>query len=165
MPSASRKVFSSVSTRRRMLMWSTRTPFQLKFSAPVKNMDELIRQNFGPGESLWNPKCFDRLYTLREGSKVLALCTLQKWGRAGWILGDLCVAEKRKGLATRLVNKVLSKVKEPIWVDANEESNGIFAKDPRWHRTNEGPWEPTGTAWVLETSTVLNDNGTNGSTL
>ena len=120
----------------------------LKFSAPVKNMDELIRQNFGPGESLWNPKCFDRLYTLREGSKVLALCTLQKWGRDGWILGDLCVAEKRKGLATRLVNKVLSKVKEPIWVDANEESNGIFAKDPRWTRARQNPWAPSGTAWA-----------------
>ena len=112
-------------------------------------MDELIRQNFGPGESLWNPKCFDRLYTLREGSKVLALCTLQKWGRDGWILGDLCVAEKRKGLATRLVNKVLSKVKEPIWVDANEESNGIFLKDPRWTRARQNPWEPSGTAWSL----------------
>ena len=163
MPSASRKVFSSVSTRRRMLMWSTRTPFQLKFSAPVKNMDELIRQNFGPGESLWNPKCFDRLYTLREGSKVLALCTLQKWGRDGWILGDLCVAEKRKGLATRLVNKVLSKVKEPIWVDANEESNGIFAKDPRWHRTNEGPWEPTGTSFVASRQEIISAHGTYGT--
>ena len=115
-------------------------------------MDELVAQNFGPGESLWNPKCFDRLYTIREGAKVMALCTLQKWGRDKWILGDLCVAEKRKGLATQLVNKVLSKVKEPIWVDANEESNGIFAKDTRWRRTCENPWEPTGTAWVLEPS-------------
>ena len=115
-----------------------------------KVMDELIRQNFGEGESIWNPKCFDRLYTIREGSKVMALCTLQKWGDR-WILGDLCVAEKRKGLATQLVNKVLSKVKEPIWVDANEESNGIFAKDTRWRRTCENPWEPSGTAWVLET--------------
>jgi hypothetical protein len=117
-------------------------------------MDELIALNFGPGESLWNPKCFDRLYTIREGAKVMALCTLQKWGRDGWILGDLCVAEKRKGLGTQLVNKVLSKVKEPIWVDANEESNGIFTKDPRWRRTKEGPWVPTGTAWVLETQRV-----------
>ena len=109
-------------------------------------MDELIRQNFGPDESLWNPKCFDRLYTIREGSRVVAVCTLQRWDDA-WILGDLCVAEKRRGLATRLVNKVLSKVKEPIWVDANTESFGIFAKDPRWHRTEEGPWEPTGVAF------------------
>ena len=113
-------------------------------------MDELVARNFGPGESLWNPKCFDRLYTIRDGPKVMALCTLQKWGRDRWILGDLCVAEKRRGLATQLVNKVLSKVKEPIWVDANEASNGIFAKDPRWRRTYENPWEPTGTAWVLE---------------
>ena len=111
-------------------------------------MDELIRQNFGPNESLWNPKCFDRLYTIREGAKVMALCTLQKWN-GGWILGDLCVAEKRKGLGTQLVNKVLTKVKEPIWVDANEESNGIFAKDSRWHRTKEGPWLPSGTAWIF----------------
>jgi hypothetical protein len=115
-------------------------------------MDELIRQNFGPDESLWNPKCFDRLYTIREGAKVMALCTLQKWGRDRWILGDLCVAEKRKGLGTKLVNKVLAKVKEPIWVDANEESNGIFLKDPRWRRTYDGPWKPSGTAWLLETS-------------
>ena len=116
-------------------------------------MDELIRQNFGVGESIWNPKCFDRLYTIREGSKVMALCTLQRWGDK-WILGDLCVAEKRKGLATQLVNKVISKVKESIWVDANEESNGIFAKDNRWRRTADGPWAPSGTAWVLETVSV-----------
>jgi hypothetical protein len=109
-------------------------------------MDELIRQNFGPDESLWNPKCFDRLYTIREGSRVVAVCTLQRWGDA-WILGDLCVAEKRRGLATQLVNKVLSKVKEPIWVDANTESIGIFAKDPRWRRTDDGPWEPTGVSF------------------
>ena len=111
-------------------------------------IDELVARNFGPGESLWNPKCFDRLYTIREGAKVMALCTLQKWG-GGWILGDLCVAEKRRGLGTQLVNKVLSKVHEPIWVDANEESNGIFKKDPRWRRTNEGPWPPSGTAWLF----------------
>lgn len=112
-------------------------------------MDELIHQNFGEGESLWNPKCFDRIYTIREGAKVMALCTLQKWND-GWILGDLCVAEKRRGLATQLVNKVLTKVKEPIWVDANEESNGIFAKDSRWHRTDECPWKPTGTVWFTQ---------------
>lgn len=116
-------------------------------------MDELIRQNFGEEESIWNPKCFDRLYTIRDGYRVVALCTLQKWGK-GWILGDLCVAEKRRGLATQLVNKVISKVKEFIWVDANEESNGVFAKDQRWTRTAEGPWEPSGTAWVLETQRV-----------
>jgi hypothetical protein len=138
-------------------------------------MDDLIRQNFGPGESLWNPKCFDRLYTLREGSKVqgpersrrrlrlLALCTLQKWGRDGWILGDLCVAEKRKGLATRLVNKVLSKVKEPIWVDANEQSNGIFLKDPRWTRARENPWEPSGTSFVASRREIISPYGTYGT--
>jgi hypothetical protein len=112
-------------------------------------MDELLAQNFGPGESLWNPKWFDRLYTIREGAKVMALCTLQKWGDR-WILGDLCVAEKRRGLGTQLVNKVLAKVKEPVWADANAESNGIFAKDPRWRQTDEGPWEPSGTAWSFD---------------
>lgn len=114
------------------------------FKQPI---DDLIAQNFGVGESIWDNKCFDRLYTLREGSRVVALCTLQRWGDR-WILGDLCVAEKRRGLGTQLVNKVLSKVKEPVWADANAESNGIFAKDPRWRRTTEAPWEPTGTAWV-----------------
>ena len=113
-------------------------------------MNELISKNFGPSENIWNPKCFDRLYSLREGSKVLAVCTLQRWGDR-WILGDLCVAEKRRGLATQLVNKVLTKVKQPIWVDANEESNGIFEKDPRWRRTNEGPWSPSGKAWIKQT--------------
>lgn len=122
-------------------------------SSYTETVNELIRQNFGPGESLWNPKCFDRLYTIREGSKVVALCTLQRWDDR-WILGDLCVAEKRRGLGTQLVNKVLSKVKEPIWVDANAESNGIFAKDPRWRRTDDGPWVPSGTAWLLETRGV-----------
>lgn len=111
-------------------------------------MDELISKNFGEGESIWNPKCFDRLYTIREGSKVMAVCTLQRWDDR-WILGDLCVAEKRRGLATQLVNKVLAKVKEPVWVDANAESNGIFAKDPRWRRTAEEPWKPSGTAWLF----------------
>ena len=116
-------------------------------------MDELVGRNFGAGESLWNPRCFDRIYTIREGPKVMALCTLQKWGDR-WILGDLCVAEKRRGLGTQLVNKVLSKVKEPVWVDANAESNGIFAKDPRWRRTDDGPWVPSGTAWLLETASA-----------
>lgn len=110
-------------------------------------IDNLVIQNFGVGESIWDNKCFDRLYTLREGSRVTAVCTLQRWGDK-WILGDLCVAEKRKGLATQLVNKVISKVKEPVWVDANSESTGIFAKDPRWRRTTEAPWEPIGTVWV-----------------
>ena len=113
-------------------------------------INKLIRQNFGEGEDLWEPKCFDLIYTIREGSKVMAVCTLQKWGK-GWILGDLCVAEKRKGLATQLVNKVISILKEFIWADANEESNGVFTKDPRWSRTAKGPWEATGTAWLLET--------------
>lgn len=117
-------------------------------------MDKLVSENFGSGESLWNPKCFDRLYTLRDGSRITALCTLQKWGKNKWILGDLCVAEKRKGLATQLIDKVLSKVHEPIWVDANEQSNGIFAKDSRWRQTNEGPWKPSGTAWQIEPSPV-----------
>lgn len=110
-------------------------------------MDELIQQNFGYSESIWNPKCFDRIYTIREGAKVMAVCTLQKWGNR-WILGDLCVSEKHKGLATQLVNKVISKVKEPIWVDANEESNGIFKKDIRWQRTDDAPWKPVGTTWI-----------------
>lgn len=121
-------------------------------------VDELVARNFGEGESLWNPKCFDRLYTIREGVRVMALCTLQRWG-SNWILGDLCVAEKRKGLGTQLVNKVLEKVKEPIWVDANAESAGIFAKDPRWRRTDEGPWNPSGTAFtsaLQSTHTPLN---------
>lgn len=110
-------------------------------------MDAIVRQNFGEDESLWNPKCFDRLYSLRDGSQIVAICTLQKWS-GGWILGDLCVSEKRKGYATRLVNKVIQKVRsEPIWVDANEQSRGIFEKDSRWHKTNIGPWKPTGTSF------------------
>jgi hypothetical protein len=77
----------------------------------------------------------------------MAVCTLQKWG-GKWILGDLCVAEKRQGLATRLVAKVLDKVHEPIWVDANESSVGIFEKNPAWRPTDDGPWPPSGRTFV-----------------
>jgi len=149
-------VTSSMSRRARRLSASAQVcPASSRgsHSSYTETVDELVRQNFGPGESLWNPKCFDRLYTIREGSRVMALCTLQRWDDR-WILGDLCVAEKRRGLGTRLVNKVLEKVKEPIWVDANAESNGIFAKDPRWRRTAEAPWKPSGTAWLLETTSA-----------
>ena len=46
-------------------------------------IDDLVRKNFGPGESLWSPKCFDRLYKLVDGRKLLGACTLQ-WSGEYW---------------------------------------------------------------------------------
>jgi hypothetical protein len=116
--------------------------------SPRADVDALIALNFGDGESLWNPKCFDKLYTL--GEPICAVCTLQKWD-GGWILGDVCVSEKRKGYGTRVVDLALSNVKGPIWADANAGSAGIFEKDIRWRKATHlqvPPWEASGVWYV-----------------
>jgi hypothetical protein len=112
-------------------------------------IDKLIRQNFGPHEDLWNPRYFDVLFRLSyQGSTdPLAVCTLQ-WAQDYWILGDLCVREKRRGFATEIVNRIMDLVNKPIWVDANELSAKIFEKDPRFHETTKGPWKPEGRAFI-----------------
>lgn len=115
-------------------------------------IDKLIRQNFGPYEDLWNPRYFDMLFRLsRRGSTdPLAVCTLQWAPKGYWILGDLCVSEQRKGYATELVERLMTVMNKPVWVDANEFSSKIFEKDPRFKETTEGPWKPEGRAFISE---------------
>jgi hypothetical protein len=112
-------------------------------------IDKLVRQNFGPHEDLWDPKYFDMLFRLshRGSTDPLAVCTLQ-WTLDYWILGDLCVGQKRQGFATEIVNRIMDVVKGPIWVDANAISSKIFEKDPRFHETTMGPWRPEHRAFM-----------------
>jgi hypothetical protein len=110
-------------------------------------IDALIALNFGEGESLWSPKVFDLLFLI--GTPLCAVCTLQKWDK-GWILGDVCVSEKRKGYGTQVIDLALSKVQGRVWADANAASAGIFHKDPRWRKTTRGPWDATGVWYVTK---------------
>lgn len=111
-------------------------------------VDELVRENFGPCESLWKPKCFDRLYTLMDGSRLLAVCTLQ-WSGAYWILGDLCTAEHGKGHGSEIVRRVCSAVSESIWADAtNPISEKIFKKNS-FKISSIKPWDVEGTPLIL----------------
>jgi hypothetical protein len=115
-----------------------------------KKIDKLIRQNFGPHEDIWNPRHFDELFSLTEDDSTdpLAVCTLQ-WTENYWILGDLCVAARGCGHGTEIVRRVMQVVKQPVWVDAaNDASAKIFERDPRFKETTEGPWEPTGRAFL-----------------
>jgi len=115
-----------------------------------KKIDELVRQNFGPDEDLWNPRYFDFLFKLTEkgSSDPLAICTLQ-WTPDYWILGDLCAKHKGMGYGTQIVNLV-TKVTAPlpVWVDANEISSKIFEKNQRFSETTDGPWKPEGKAYI-----------------
>lgn len=113
-------------------------------------VDKLIRQNFGPHEDIWNPRYFDELFSLTEDDSTdpLAVCTLQ-WTKDYWILGDLCVATPRHGYGSEIVRLVMNVVKHPVWVDAtNDACVKIFERDPRFKETTEGPWEPTGRAFL-----------------
>ncbi|BAT22343.1 hypothetical protein [Yellowstone lake phycodnavirus 2] len=112
-------------------------------------VDKLIRQNFGPHEDIWNPRHFDELFSLTENDSTdpLAVCTLQ-WTKDYWILGDLCVATRGCGHGAEIVRRVMQIVKKPVWVDTNEFASTIFEHDPRFKETTEGPWEPTGRAFI-----------------
>jgi hypothetical protein len=114
-----------------------------------KKVDKLIRQNFGPHEDIWNPRHFDELFSLTEDHSTdpLAVCTLQ-WTKDYWILGDLCVATRGCGHGAEIVRWVMQIVKKPVWVDTNEFASTIFEHDPRFKETTEGPWEPTGRAFI-----------------
>jgi GNAT superfamily N-acetyltransferase len=111
-------------------------------------VDDLVRANFGPCESLWHPKCFDRLYKLVNGSKLLAVCTLQ-WSGEYWILGDLCVdpQEHGKGYGSELVRQICSKIKDPIWADATHPMSAKILERNSFSKTTIGPWEPKGQAY------------------
>lgn len=114
-----------------------------------RKIDELVRQNFGPDEDLWNPKYFDFLFKLTRwnGKDPLAICTLQS-AEEYWILGDLCVKEKGMGYGTAIVDLVMKVVNQPVWVDANEISSRIFEKNPLFYETTKAPWKPEGKTYL-----------------
>ena len=114
-----------------------------------KKIDELVRQNFGPDEDLWNPKHFDFLFKLthKNSTDPVAICTIQ-WQGEYWILGDLCVKEKGMGHGTAIVDLVMKALNQPVWVDANEISSRIFEKNPLFYETTKGPWKPEGKAYL-----------------
>ena len=109
-------------------------------------IDDLVRKNFGPGESLWEPKCFDRLYKLVDGRKLLGVCTLQ-WSGEYWILGDLCTAEHGKGHGSQFVKQICEQVQEPIWADATHPGSERILEKNCFVPVNFGPWEPKGLAF------------------
>ena len=114
-----------------------------------KVIDDLVRENFGPSESLWAPKCFDRLYKLVDGSKLLAVCTLQ-WSGEYWILGDLCVAigEHGKGYGSKIVERICEQNSEPIWADATSPASARILERNSF-RVWDGvyPWRPEGVSY------------------
>lgn len=110
-------------------------------------IDELVRANFGPGESLWAPKCFDLLYKLVDGSKLLAVCTLQ-WSDEGyWILGDLCTAEHGQGHGSEILKQICSVITDPIWADATHPGSERILERNSFSKTTISPWEPKGQAY------------------
>ena len=111
-----------------------------------RRVDALVEQNFGPGESLWDPKCFDRLYTLVDGPRLLAVCTLQ-WSGEYWILGDLCAAEHGKGHGTEIVKRIFKKIFEPVWTDATSPASEGVMRRNGCVRADFGPWPPKGLAY------------------
>ena len=107
-------------------------------------IDQLVSQSFGPGESLWSPRYFDRLYKLVDHRKVLGVCTLQ-WAPDGyWILGDLCVAEQGQGHGSEIVKQICSKIREPIWADATHPGSERILKRNSFGPTRTQPWVPQG---------------------
>lgn len=115
-----------------------------------KKVDKLIRQNFGPDESLWDPKCFDRLYKLVDGQKILAVCTLQ-WAQADgyWILGDVCSAVHGQGFGSEIVRQVCEKVSESIWADATGPGSERILERNSFRPTTLAPWEPEKKCYIL----------------
>jgi hypothetical protein len=114
-----------------------------------KKVDKLIRQNFGPGESLWDPKCFDLLYKLVEGPKILAVCTLQWSGQGYWILGDICASVHGQGYGSEIVRLICEIVSEPIWADATTPGSKRILERNSFGPTIIHPWEPEGKSYIL----------------
>lgn len=113
-----------------------------------KQIDSLIQKNFGPNESLWNPKCFDRLFVLLGDQKLLAVCTLQWADNGYWILGDLCTAEHGKGYGSLIVQSVCEKIKEPVWSDATHPACEKILLHNGFQRViHLGPWKPEGMSY------------------
>jgi len=114
-----------------------------------KNVDELIQQNFGPGESLWDPKCFDLLYKLTCSQKILAVCTLQ-WSASGyWILGDVCASIHGKGFGSEIIRQICERISEPIWADATGPGSERILERNSFKPTTIQPWDPDGKSYIL----------------
>ena len=110
-------------------------------------IDDLVRKNFGPGESLWEPKCFDRLYKLVDGRKLLGVCTLQ-WSGEYWILGDLCTANHGRGHGFEFVKQICEQVREPIWADAVGPASARILERNSFRPTGVQPWPPEGKSYI-----------------
>ena len=112
-------------------------------------IDDLVRKNFGTEESLWNPKCFDRLYKLVDGRKLLGVCTLQ-WSPDGyWILGDICVYEHGKRYGSEIVKRICEQISEPIWADATHPASERILEQNSFKLTSIKPWPPHGKPYIL----------------
>jgi hypothetical protein len=128
-----------------------------------ERIDELVRVNFGPDESLWVPKCFDRLYKLTHGPKILAVCTLQWADQGYWVLGDLCASEHGKGYGTEIIKQICSKIPEPIWADATHPASSRILERNSFSKTTDGPWAPKGQAYYkTNVVRVVPPTGRNG---
>ena len=110
-------------------------------------IDQLIQDNFGPGESLWSPKCFNLLYKLVDDQKLVGVCTLQ-WSGEYWILGDVCVGHKGRGYGTEIVRRVCESHPESIWADATSAGSEVILKRNSFHPTSVQPWEPEGKGYM-----------------
>lgn len=110
-----------------------------------QQIDKLIRQNFGDNESLWNPKCFDFIFKLVEGSELLGVCTIQWCDDGYWILGDVCTSTHGKGHGKTMI-KFLTELlpNDSIWADASTIQSEYILKQNGFRPTCVRPWKPTG---------------------
>jgi hypothetical protein len=120
---------------------------ELRRSIQVQN---LIRENFGPDEDLWNPKCFDMLLGLKAGRKLLGICTLQLAPDGYWILGDLCTAEHGKGHGTELVRQVCIVTPGTIWADATCPASERILVRNGFKETDVRPWAEVVKAYMRD---------------
>jgi hypothetical protein len=114
-----------------------------------KKIDKLVQKNFGSGESLWDPKCFDLLFKLTCDRNILAVCTLQWSYEEYWILGDVCAAEHGQGYGSEIVRRVCEQVSEPIWADATNPGSIRILERNSFGLTIIQPWEPEGKSYIL----------------
>jgi hypothetical protein len=120
---------------------------ELRRSNQVEN---LFRENFGPDEDLWSPKCFDVLFGLKDGRRLLGACTLQLAPDGYWILGDVCTAEHGKGHGTELIRQVCIATPGTIWADATcPASEGILTRNG-FRETVVRPWDEVVKAYIRE---------------
>jgi hypothetical protein len=114
-----------------------------------KKVDKLIQKNFGPDESLWDPKCFDFIYKLIDGHKILAVCTLQWTDQGYWILGDVCSSVHGQGFGSEIVRQICEQISEPIWADATTPGSIQILERNSFKPTTIQPWDPHGKSYIF----------------